>query len=220
MLANREELDAILRTDLCAFVQRCFIDLNPDARLERNWHHKAIAYQLERTFRGETTRLIINAPPRSLKSLLVSVAFAAWVLGNRPTAKFICVSYSQELAAKLAGDFRKIVQADWYKRIFRTAPLLKDTEAEYQTAQGGFRLATSVGGTLTGRGGDFILIDDPLSAVDAFSKTSRERVNDWYGGTLLSRLDDKRTSRIIVIQQRLHQEDLSGCLLPHGQWST
>jgi predicted phage terminase large subunit-like protein len=218
MLANREELDAILRTDFCAFAQMCFRHLNPDAHFERNWHHEAILHRLERTFRGEATRLIINAPPRSLKSFLVSVAFSAWVLGNRPTQKFICVSYSQELAAKLAGDFRKIVQADWYKRIFRTAPPLKDTEAEYQTAQGGFRLATSVGGTLTGRGGDFILIDDPLSAVDAFSKTSRERVNDWYGATLLSRLDDKRTGRIIVIQQRLHQEDLSGFLLPQGQW--
>lgn len=218
MPTNREQLDAILRTDFCAFAQKCFRHLNPDAHLERNWHHEAIAYLLERTFRGEVTRLIINAPPRSLKSLLVSVAFAAWVLGNRPTAKFICVSYSQELAAKLAGDFRKIVQADWYKRIFRIAFPLKDSEGEYQTAAGGFRLATSVGGTLTGRGGDFILIDDPLSALDAFSKTSREGVNDWYGGTLLSRLDDKRTGQIIAIQQRLHREDLSGCLLPQGQW--
>ncbi len=218
MLARSQELDAILRTDLCAFVQRCFVHLNPGARFERNWHHEAITYQLDRVFRGDVKRLIVNAPPRGLKSLIGSVAFPAWVMGKQPTAKFICVSYSQNLTNKHAGDFRNIVQADWYKRIFRTAPALKDTEAEYQTAAGGFRLATSVGGTLTGRGGDFILIDDPLSADNAYSKASREGVNDWYGGTLLSRLDDKRTGRIISIQQRLHREDLSGFLLEQGQW--
>jgi predicted phage terminase large subunit-like protein len=218
MLARNQEFAAILRTDLCAFVQRCFVHLYPDAHFERNWHQEAITYQLDRVFRGDVKRLIVNAPPRGLKSLIGSVAFPAWVMGKQPTAKFICVSYSQGLANKHAGDFRTIVQADWYKQTFRTAPPLKDSEGEYQTAAGGSRLATSVGGTLTGRGGDFILIDDPLSALDAFSKTSREGVNDWYGGTLLSRLDDKRTGRIIVIQQRLHLEDLSGFLLEQGQW--
>jgi predicted phage terminase large subunit-like protein len=217
-MTTRKEFAAISRTDFCAFAQQCFVDLNPDIPLKRNWHHEAIAYNLDQVFRGEVKRLIINAPPRGLKSLIGSVAFPAWVIGKQPTAKFICVSYSQDLAAKHAGDFRKICQSEWYKQTFRTGPPLKDTEAEYQTAAGGFRLATSTGGTLTGLGGHYIVIDDPLSAADAFSKTSRERVNDWYASTLLSRLDDKRTGRIVVIMQRLHREDLSGFLLEQRQW--
>ena len=215
---TRKEFNAISRTDFCAFGQQCSVDLNPDITLKRNWHHEAMAYNLDQVFRGEVKRLIINAPPRGLKSLIGSVAFPAWVIGKQPTAKFICVSYSQDLAAKHAGDFRKICQSHWYKQTFRTGPPLKETEAEYQTAAGGFRLATSTGGTLTGLGGHYIVIDDPLSAADATSKTSCERVNDRYASTLLSRLDDKRTGRIVVIMQRLHREDLSGFLLEQGQW--
>jgi predicted phage terminase large subunit-like protein len=218
MQFNHKELSAILRTDFCAFAQKCFSHLNPGARLDRNWHHEAIGFQLGRVDRGEVTRLIINAPPRSLKSLIGSVAFPAWVIGKRPTTRFICASYSQDLANKHASDFRKIVQSDWYRQVFRTTAPVKETEAEYQTAAGGFRLATSVGGTLTGRGADIIVIDDALSASEAFSEASRERVNEWFGGTLLSRLDDKRTGGIVVIAQRLHQQDLCGFLLEQGGW--
>jgi predicted phage terminase large subunit-like protein len=218
MLATDKELDAILRNDFCAFLQRCFSHLNPGARFDRNWHHEAIAYQLGRVFRGDVTRLVANGPPRSLKSMIASVAFPAWIIGKRPTAKFICASYSQDLANKHAGDFRKIVQSSWYRELFRPAAPLKDSEAEYQTTEGGFRLATSVGGTLTGRGADYILIDDPLSASDAFSNASRERVNQWFSGSLMSRLDDKRSGKIITIMQRLHQDDLTGFLLEQPDW--
>src|SRR5208282_1933469 len=215
MTATKNEIAAILRTDLNAFLQKSFAHLNPGARLDRNWHHERVAYELERVFRGENNRLIVNAP---LKSLIGSVAYPAFVLGRRPTSKFICASYSQDLAHKHASDFRRIVQSDWYRHLFQTAAPQKETEAEYQTSQGGFRLATSVGGTLTGRGGDFLIIDDALSAAEALSKTSRERVNDWYSGTLLSRLDDKRVGAIIAIMQRLHQQDLTGFLLEQGGW--
>src|SRR4029077_14536749 len=98
----------------------------------------------------------INAPPRTLKSLFGSVAFPAFVLGQRPSAKFICVSYSQDLANKHAGDFRKVAQSRWYKEAFQPGAPFKETEAEFQTAQGGFRFTTSIGGTLTGRGGNIL----------------------------------------------------------------
>src|SRR5271165_4539242 len=119
MQATPKEVAAILRTDFLAFAQKGFAHLNPDARLERTWHHEAIAHALDRVFRGECRRLIINAPPRSLKSLIGSVAFPAFVLGRRPTAKLIAVSYSQDLANKHAGDFRKVVQSRWYKETFQ-----------------------------------------------------------------------------------------------------
>lgn len=170
MQANQNVVDAIFRTDFNAFAQKTFAELNSGQRLDRNWHHEAIAHQLNRVFRGENDRSINNAPPRSLKSVIGSVAFPAFVLGRRPTARFICASYSQDLACKHSGDFRRIVQSDWYRRIFRTGSPLKETEAEYQTAQGGFRFTTSVGGTLTGRGADIIIIDDPLSAATQLPK--------------------------------------------------
>jgi hypothetical protein len=218
MEASPKEVAAILRTDLLAFAQRSFAHLNPDARLERTWHHEAFAHALDRVFRGECRRLIINAPPRSLKSHFGSVAFPAFVLGRQPTAKFICASYSQDLAGKHSGDFRKVVHSAWYHTTFQPAAPFKETEAEFQTARGGFRFTTSVGGTLTGRGGDFLVVDDPLNATEAYSKSSREKANSWFVGTLLSRLDDKRSGAIIVIMQRLHQEDLTGFLLEQGGW--
>jgi predicted phage terminase large subunit-like protein len=97
-------------------------------------------------------------------------------------------------------------------------PPVKSTESEYQTAAGGFRYATSITGTLTGRGGDLIIIDDPLNASEAYSKASRQKVLDWFTGTALSRLDDKRTGAMIVVMQRLHQDDLTGYLLLQGGW--
>jgi predicted phage terminase large subunit-like protein len=215
---NPKEFGTILRTDLNAFTEKSFAHLHSGARLGRNHHHEAIVHQLNRVLRGEIKRLIVNAPPRSLKSLIGSVAFPAYVLGVRPNAKLICASYSQDLANKLAADFRRIVQAPWYTELFRIAPPMKETESEYQTALGGFRFTTSVGGTLTGRGADIMVIDDPLSAADANSKTSREKVNEWFKGSLLSRLDDKHAGAIIVIMQRLHQDDLTGFLLEQGGW--
>jgi len=213
-------LDAIIRSDLHSFVQKSFVELNPGSRFEPNWHIDAVTHQLMRVMTGHTTRLIVNLPPRSLKSHIGSVAFPAFVLGKDPAQKIICVSYSQDLADKHASDFRRTVTADWYQRIFSHRSVLKDAVSELQTAQGGFRFATSVGGTLTGRGGNIIIIDDPLNAGDAYSKASRERVNSWFSNSLLSRLDDKQTGAIIVIMQRLHPDDLTGYLLEHGGWET
>jgi predicted phage terminase large subunit-like protein len=216
--SHRQQFAAILRSDFLSFAQKAFAELHPATPLVRNWHHQAIAHELVRLHRGDSSRLILNAPPRGLKSFLVSVAFPAWVIGNAPATKFICASYSQDLAVKHASDFRKICQSDWYKRLFQYVSFTKDSESESQTSQGGYRLATSVGGTITGRGADIILVDDPLSAVDAFSKTSRDRVNDWFSGVLLSRLDDQRSGKIVAVMQRLHEDDLTGTLLVQGGW--
>ena len=217
-MTNAIVLDAILRSDFGSFVQKSFVELNPGCRFEANWHIDAVTYHLARVMGGQTTRLIVNLPPRSLKSHIGSVAFPAFALGQDPTQKIICVSYSQDLADKHASDFRRVMTANWYRRAFPHQSLLKNAESELQTAQGGFRFATSVGGTLTGRGGNTIIIDDPLNAAEAHSKTNREKVNSWFSNSLLSRLDDKQTGTIIVIMQRLHPEDLTGYLLERGNW--
>jgi hypothetical protein len=138
-------------------------------------------------------------------------AFPAFVLGHNPTRRIICVSYSGDLAKKHANDFRAVVEAPWYRGLFPGARIgQKDSETEIQLTARGFRFATSVGGTLTGRGGDLIIIDDPLKPDDAYSETKRNTCNEWYKNTLLSRLDDKRTGAIIIVMQRIHMDDLAG----------
>jgi hypothetical protein len=121
------------------------------------------------------------------------------------------VSYAQDLADKFARDCRTLMMSGFYERLFRTrlSPQ-KQSVNEFVTTAGGYRMATSVGGVLTGRGADFIIIDDPLKPVEALSDTLRRNANEWYDHTLYSRLNDKRTGCIIVIMQRLHEDDLVG----------
>ena len=212
-------LSAVLRTDFASFVWKCFNTIAPGTEFRPNWHIGAIAYQLTRVQNGEVKRLLINQPPRSLKSISVSVAYVAWLLGHDPRVRFIVASYSSELAAALHLQFRMVIDSDWYKRLFPMMRLAKDTDTEAVTTVGGGRLATSVGGSLTGRGGDIIIVDDPLKAEEAQSDLARSRVLEWFRGTLLSRLNDKEHGQIIVLMQRLHQDDLSGHLIETGHWT-
>ena len=205
-------LDEILRRDFGKFLHRCFLWLNPGATFLPNWHIRAIAYQLERIRRGEITRLIINLPPRYLKSITVSVAFPAYLLGLDPQRKIIAISYGDDLSAKHASDFRSVVNSAWFQRAFRKMHIARNTELEVMTTRRGFRKATSVMGPLTGLGGDLVIIDDPQKPIDAQSEPRRNSVNQWLSNTLLSRLDNKQTSAIIVVMQRVHMDDLSGYL--------
>lgn len=191
------------------------------APFERNWHLDAITHKLTGVEAGHTLRLLVTLPPRNLKSITISVAWVAWMLGRDPTLNFVCVSYSSELAAKLARDTLSIMQSAWYKEIFpRTVISSKRSAAhDFETTAGGGRLATSIGGTLTGRGGDIIIIDDPIKPDEAQSDTTRDTVNEWYRTTLASRLNDKRTGAIICVMQRLHQYDLAGMMLDGGGWT-
>ncbi|MFC5035110.1 phage terminase large subunit [Tianweitania sediminis] len=203
-----------MRTDLVSFIRRSFRELSPTTTFAPSWHIAAIAWELERIRLGENRRLIINMPPRSLKSISASVAFPAFIHGHDPSCEIVCVSYAQDLAAKLHNDYRSLLTSSWYRSVFpRTMVGRKDSEAETHLTARGSRLATSVGGTLTGRGGDIIIIDDPLKPSDASSESSRTRTNEWFGSTLLSRQNDKRTAAIVIVSQRLHSNDLAGHVL-------
>ncbi len=157
------------RSDFCAFVEKTFQTVCPGQTFYANWHLEAIGYAIHRVAAGEVKRLIVLVPPRSLKSICASVALPAWFLGNDPTCRIICVSYSADLAAKHARDCRAVMMANWYREVFPSTRLdpAKLAETEFMTTQRGFRLATSTGGTLTGRGGNIIIIDDPLKPADA-----------------------------------------------------
>src|SRR5690349_23773346 len=150
---------------------------------------------------------------------MASIAFPAWYLGLDPSVQILCVSYAQDLADKLARDCRAIMLSPWYRRIFptRLAPHRQAVQ-EFITTRQGYRLATSTGGVLTGRGADIIIIDDPLKPEEALSDAQRKAANQWYDHTLYSRLNDKRRGAIVIVMQRLHEDDLVGHVLAQEPW--
>ncbi len=211
-LATPTELDALARADFQLFVERCFVELNGAAPYLDNFHVGLIAARLEAVRRGAVRRLAINVPPRSLKSLIASVAFPAFVLGHQPARQLICVSYGQELADALARACRQVMASGWYERLFPAARLSATRQAAhgFETTAGGVRLATSVGGALTGFGADLIVLDDPMKPEDAASDTLRAATNAWYRQSLVTRLNDKRTGAVVNVMHRLHEDDLAG----------
>ena len=215
LLPSMGHVNAACRKDFVSFVGKMFHVLNPSATFQMNWHICAIAHALEQVRLGKINRLIITVPPRSLKSMMCSVALPAFTLGHDPTKHLIVVSYSADLAIKHGNDFRTVVNSAEYHGIFPGMRIsaMKNTQTEVVTTLNGFRLAISVDGTLTGRGGDIIVIDDPIAALAALSQKSRDHVVDWYFNTLLSRLDDKQNGAIVLVMQRLHEDDLAGVLL-------
>jgi predicted phage terminase large subunit-like protein len=217
--AQREVVDELIRRDLVAFVRRSFETVAPGESLRLNWHIRAMAHVLEQVRRGKIKRLIITIPPRHLKSITTSVAFPAFLLGHDPSAKIVCVSYSADLAIKHARDCKAVMTSHWYRRIFPGMRISeKNTELEIITNKRGGRLATSPGGTLTGLGGNYFILDDPMNPKQAMSKVQRKSLIQWFGNTLLSRLNDKSQDVIIVVMQRLHVDDLVGALLEQGGW--
>ena len=213
-------IKSILRKDFKSFVIKCFNECSGMNEYNDNWHISVICNEINDMIDGKNRNLILNVPPRHMKSIICSVALPAFILGHNPKANVMCVSYSDELASKLANDCRNIMMSDWYQEIFPRTKLQQTRRSinDFTTTLGGGRFATSVGGTITGRGAEWIIIDDPLKPNDALSDVQREKVNDWFGTTVYSRLNDKATGRILVIMQRLHQNDLTGFLLESGQF--
>ncbi len=213
------EYKTICRNDLYTFMHGAFCQLNPQTPFFHSWHNELIASRLEDVRLGKIRRLIINVPPRSLKSHVATISFPAFLLGHNPSAQIICASYGQDLASKLSLDCRTLMSGVWYQGLFSTRlASQKQSVQEFLTTANGFRMATSVVGVLTGRGADFIIIDDPLKPEEAVSETQRKAVNEWYDHTLYSRLNDKSKGCIIIIMQRLHEDDLVGHVLEQEPW--
>jgi predicted phage terminase large subunit-like protein len=215
MTSREKKYQEMIRDDFMSFILGSFCELNPQTPFIESPYIDLIASRLEASRRGEVKRLIINLPPRSLKSHIASVAFAAWLLGHKPSTQIICASYGQDLADKHARDCRTVMASAYYQQLFPRTRLSPEKQSvnDFLTTQQGFRMSTSVGGVLTGRGADFIILDDVLKPEDALSETRRTMTNDWYKNTLLSRLNNKETGVIIIVMQRLHQDDLVGHIL-------
>lgn len=186
-----------------------------DRNYKPNWHHEKIADALEKVERGEIKRLLIQMPPRHGKSQLASINFPAWYLGRNPENEIITSSYSSDLATDFGSKTRDLVSYDVYKEIFEVR--LKQDEqnkAKWKTDKGGSYTSVGVGGSLTGRGADILIIDDPLkNREEAESETMRKKVWDWYTSTAYTRLE--KNGAVIVIMTRWHLDDLAGRLLDY-----
>lgn len=214
------EYDAILRMDFSSFLIRSFYELNPQGNLIEGQYIELLAARLQKFYQGGQKRLIINLPPRTLKSIAASVALPAWILGHGPSKQIICASYGQDLADKLARDCRTLMSSPFYQCVFPNTVLstVKNSVNDFMTTAQGCRMSTSVNGVLTGRGADVIILDDILKPDDALSEIRRRAANDWFLNTLLSRLNSKENGQILIVMQRLHQEDLVGEMMEREYW--
>ena len=213
-------LSTILRFDLKSFIHKTFRTLNPGATLNNAWYLDCISQTLQEITNKGGQRIIINIPPRCLKSLSISVAWPAWLLGINPALRIIVASYAQHLSTKHSVDCRAIIQTDWYRKTFPKTKLspYQNTKNKYMTSQFGFRMATSIGGSVTGEGADILIVDDPHNPTYINCVNIRNKAINWFEQTFMSRLNDPAKGSVIIVMQRLHCNDLTNYLLSKNNW--
>ena len=210
---NRAWLNQQLQEDFRLFLFYAFKELHGDKPLKAAWHIDAMCRALEVSVQTGGDRLLITIGPRHLKSVTTSVAFVAWMMGRNPALKFLVASYGFELSNELAGQFRQVVTSAWFKSAFPRFKLFSANGGEIKTTLRGCRKAVSVGGVTTGFGADYIIVDDLTKAQDADHLGLRQAGIDYFRAALVTRLDDAENGRIIVVGQRLHEEDVAGVCL-------
>jgi predicted phage terminase large subunit-like protein len=224
---NNDPIQKALEKKLCElsfyeFFKRAWHIIEPSIALSTNWHHKYLCdilqEEAERINNNEpkTKDIVINIPFRSTKSILVTVMFPVWTWIKNPKLRFITASYSADLSIEHATRSRDIITSEWFKERWGDIFHIKkdqNLKARYENNFLGVRRATSVGGTVTGQGGDFLIVDDPVSPQHAASEIERENANEWYRTTFYSRLNNPLTGVRIIIMQRIHENDLSGFLI-------
>lgn len=211
---DAEIINTLARDDFDAFARFAFPITQPGVEYDWNWHIECISEHLEAMHRGEIKRLIINLPPRSLKSYLVSQAFPAWVLGNDPTEKFINVSYGLSVVEQNAMKCRSIIGSQLFKNIFPEFQIgALDRILHFETTQRGHYYADTALSAVTGIGCNYMVIDDPLKPMEALSDTVRKTTNENIRSTLMNRFDDKRIGKLLMVMQRVHTDDPTGDLL-------
>ena len=204
---------------LRSYVEQAWPVLEPDQPFLSNWHIDYLAEHLEAVTAGEITRLLINIPPRYMKSLLVSVLWPTWEWIQQPSRRWIFVSYAETLASKHSVDRRTVLQSEWYRDRWGARVQLasdQNVKSEFLNTSRGHMIATSIGGSITGKGGSRIVVDDPHNPTQAESDAQREAARTYFSHTLSTRLDNKNTDAMVVVMQRLHERDLSALCLDHG----
>lgn len=215
---QREVRRRLWKRDLKEFIRQAWPLVEPTREFQNNWHIERLCQLLQDVSDGKIKRLLVNVPPGTMKSLLVSVLWPAWEWASHPELRFLSASYSSHLTIRDNLKVRSIVTSPWYQQNFGVK-LTEDQNAKtlFKTADGGWRVASSVGGPGTGEHPDRIIIDDPLTADQARSEVEREVANTWFDQTISTR-GVTRDTAIIVVMQRLHEEDLAGHLLARGGW--
>lgn len=204
------------------FVAESWRIVEPSNAFIDNWHIDCISEHLEAVTMGDIRRLVINIYPRVGKSLLASTIWPVWAWTQRPWLKQIFLSYSGRLSEKFSRDRRTLIESNWFQtkwgnRVQLASDQNKKTEFE-NTARGGM-FSTSIGGTLTGEGGDVIVIDDGIDPERAESKADREAAQRFVKNTVNTRLNDMSRGAIVEISQRTHKNDISGTLLAEGGYT-
>lgn len=204
-----EDLIALARVDFWCFIELMFDVLHPGKQLVFAQYLELLASVLGRVEEGKRRRVLVNLPPRHMKSVITSVLFPAWCIGRNPGAKFICISYSDDLAHDLSNQTRRVLRSSQYRQIFPNVQLEKSAEDHIRTTAGGFRYATAVGSTITGFGADVIIIDDPLQPEDVSSETAKREFRSWLGSSVLTRFNDQNKGALILVMHRLAPDDPS-----------
>ena len=176
-------------------------------------HHKKVAQKFEKLAKNPGSRIIVNMPPRHTKSEFASYLLPAWLIGKNPTLKIIQTTHTSELAVRFGRKVRNLMELEVYKAIFPDVELRVDSKAagRWETAQGGEYYAAGVGGAITGRGADLLIIDDPHSEQDALSETAMENAYEWYTSGPRQRLQPGGS--IVVVMTRWSLKDLTGKLI-------
>lgn len=216
-LPDLDTIDRLLaERRLKEFIVQAWPIVEPKTPFVDNWHIDAICDHLEATLRGEILRLIINIPPRHMKSLIVSVFFPGWVWARQPDKRFLISSYAQDLSTRDSLKTRRLISSRWYQhhwgRDFWLSPD-QSAKTRFENNHTGYRISTSIGGLGTGEGGDYIIVDDPHNTKEGESDAKRSEVLLWWDESMSTRVNDPRTGVFIIIMQRVHDRDLTGHVL-------
>ena len=219
LLEQRET--RLLEEDLFSFFEDGWAVLNPNRAVKLGWHVEAVCDHLQAVSEGKIRNLVINIPPRHLKSSITSIYWPAWAWVRNPGIRWLFLSYGKDLVLRDAQQTRQLMQSEWFQQRwghkfgFTTD---QNVKSFYLNDKGGGRLTASFEADPTGEGGDVIVVDDPLRIEDAHNNNAIKRVNDVWDGVLATRLNDPGTGSRVIIMQRLHENDLSGHVLKEGDW--
>lgn len=202
--------------DLDAFIRRAWREIEPGVAYKHNWHIDLIAEYLMAIDAGQLQRVIFNIPPRNMKSIAISVMWPVWSWLKRPESRWQFWSYSADLMTKHSLDRRTIVESEWYQSNWGDRIRLAHDENRKSIFMNDKRGVMDATRTKTGKGGNRLVIDDPVNPEEALSETARATANRLYDLTLSSRLDNPAEDAIVVVMQRLHEDDLTGHLAEHG----
>jgi phage terminase large subunit-like protein len=209
--------ESLLHDDLKAFSRKILLQLHGD-RFEDEPYIGCVCDRLMQLERGALRRLIVNLPPRHLKTMLCSRIFTAWMLGRNPSLRVMIVTCNEGLAREIAAGVRQLIRSRWYSDLFPRTKLLhgRGGAMDFELEGGGGLFATTIRGAMTGRDADLLIVDDPVELRDANDEDWLSEVNSTFDIKCLSRLNNPVRAKIIVVMHRVHENDLTGHLMQGG----